>query len=452
MFVIVIVFGAVQIGLLSARLNWPAFLPGWFFPPTAKPPWDTSILFACATGIVATFWACREPRVPVVVRCALLALFGYALQWAAGLSEGRGIEGIRDRITHSGHAEFVEVAIAQVPREGFLRRYSERASTGELGAYAPSKPPGQLLLYAGTELLSRSFVSEDRGVRAEAMRDLATFLWPLLATMAAFALYALGALEDRSGRTGGIAALLFLLTPTFALITLHADQVFYPTAGLLSVYAASLAARRGRISWALGAGLFFGIACAISFGMIALIPVLAACLWGQSQQGKRRGLRFAALLAGMLAVYVVLRGFGYDWISDFARGMAYHRRWKGWDGSAATTIHFAFVNGLEYLVWTGVPLAVAACDEVLCALSKSRLSREGRDFTALAMLATFVALLFFSKTKGETARLWFFLTPVVALLAARALRRRGASNFTVAAMLLLQFAVVVAMKRWMDFW
>lgn len=104
----------------------------WLLPLLVAPP------AAALYGVLR--W--RSRRGPKLL---LLVLVGLALL------EGRGIDALRERMVSSGHAEFVAVAAGREDVLYVLSPYEQLVQAGELGQYAHSKPPGQLLLYMTTE-------------------------------------------------------------------------------------------------------------------------------------------------------------------------------------------------------------------------------------------------------------------------------------------------------------
>ncbi len=114
----------------------------WLLPVMAA---VTAFLYHC---ILTRPWS-------VAGKIALLMFCGTLLQFGFAFAEGRGIDGLRDRIVKSGHAEFALTAVLTYPCLGFvITHYDELTMGGGLGKYTPSKPPGQLLCYTGTLLLA----------------------------------------------------------------------------------------------------------------------------------------------------------------------------------------------------------------------------------------------------------------------------------------------------------
>lgn len=112
------------------------------------------------------------------------------------------------------------------------------------------------------------------------------------------------------------------------------------------------------------------------------------------------------------------------------------------------------VDILEFMLWSGWTLSLLAL--VGSARSCCRVRRHpgtcvtvGAAFTALIL-----SLAFFGRTVGETGRLWIFLAPLVALLAARQLNLLARQRIWLGsgAVTLLQVLVVFALKMWQDFY
>jgi hypothetical protein len=114
------------------------------------------------------------------------------------------------------------------------------------------------------------------------------------------------------------------------------------------------------------------------------------------------------------------------------------------------TVYFALLNYLEFAVWLGVPLVLLVLGAVRRALL---IVVDGRPaeivLPALALLAVFVALGLFGRTKGESARLWLPLVPMCCAVAASRLRYGAAP---IALVVLLQWLTVHFTKHGQDFW
>jgi len=464
-----VALAALHFAGLGQRLVWLSGIDGWFWGITNRPTWSPWVVLAFMIAMVSTValatWA--EPR-RGWPRALALVLVAYAMQHIAAFSEGRGLAGLRDRIVTTGHAEFVTVAVRERATPDLLRTYNARAEAGALGQYAPSKPPGQLQLYMATDFVSRRFATAPTPeAEADALRDVATWWWPLFAALPVLPIYALGVLLSRRQGARGedrgaalTAAALYAVVPAVALITLHTDQVFYPLLVACAALAAFAASRHPRAAVSLLAGLAYAAALYCSFGLLAAAPVIATLVVGaeplSDRAGWRRALSRLALWAlGLAIAYAILRfGFGYDWLDGRRIAQAHHVKWKGWDERQATFVHYGMLDVLDFAVWVGLPVALVALLAFIGALADLRASlRAASPRLALGLLACFVGLVMMGRTKGETGRLWLFLAPFVCLTAAAWLHRRlRARPQEIAVLIALQATSIYFMKRFMDFW
>ena len=440
---------------LILALGLPLFsaLPGWFWPLAAKElRWPWLLALAGAAALLArAAWTARR----TAARLAALLALGYALQLGFALAEGRGLAGLRDRMVVSGHARFVEMAIERQGLVETVRDYEDLVYEGALGRFAPSKPPGQLLLYMLWERAGSWFAGDaPPQVRAARMRDQATVLWPLFAAAAVVPLYFLGRrLVDERGATA--AALLYAFVPAFGLVTLHTDQVFFPLFFTATLLVGVVAAARASPALGLATGVAAYLAAFCTFPLALALPVAVAVSFDRV---RRRALAatWGAALAGFLATDLVFRlQLGYDIVERYRTATMYHAWWKGWRPGLGETLKYGAVNLLEYVLWLGLPLALAVAARAARAdRDLRRGSWSGATPLTVALLGALVVLLALGQTKGEVARLWLFLVPGFCLVAAdelragRLVRWRG----TLPWLLALQFATTLATKAFQDFW
>lgn len=447
--------------VLLLRLPVFASLPRWFWDFTDKPAGSLAtliVLVAAPVAVVAT--VLRTPG-RHRLHLGLVFLLGLVLQFALALTEDRGIDALRDRMLHTGHAEFAEQAVRVETVARLVSDYEQLVASGDLGRYAPSKPPGQLLLYVATErLASLAAAPSGRGARLRRLRTFASYAWPVASLLVLFPLFRLGRLVADEV-TAVRACLLYVFVPGFELVTLHTDQAFFPLLFTLPLATAGEAGGRGSFVIGAAAGVGASLAIFCSFGLLPVVPlsmVLASCLAvrGTTESGPTRLLRsLVGFLTGLLITHLVFRfALGYDALVRFRGAAAYHQAWKGGTSGFLADLGFAYVNAIEFAVWLGLPLAVLALSAVWSAVREwRRTGSEPAAVLALTVTAAGVILAVFGKTQGEVARLWLFLAPCLCLVAARELGRRfGPQNpRALALLLLLQGGTVYLVKRFMDF-
>jgi len=471
--------GFLAVAVLLALAHWvvlvfslPVFagLPRWFWDFSGKPAGSPAVLAALVGLPLATLATIVRTPERTRLHLALLFLLGVALQFALALTEYRGLAALRDRMVYTGHAEFAEQAVRVDDVGRLVREYEPLVAGGELGRYAPSKPPGQLLLYVATERMANAAQPEaGRGARLRRLRTFAAWTWPLASMFGLFPLFHLGRLladEDTTIRAG----LLYVFVPSVQLVTLHTDQAFFPLLFLVPLALAAEGGRRGSGSLGAAAGVFAFLAAFGSFGLLPALPLAAVLVVAVARdrgtddamdgaggkpwygQAARAG---AGLLAGFVLSYAAFRVLlGYDALVRFRRATAYHEAWKGGTSGFLADLGFAYVDAIEFALWLGLPLAALA---VLAAARSLRRVVQGTipaaDVLGLAVAAVLLVLAVFGKTQGEVARLWLFLVPLVCLAAAREAGYLFGSRpgRAFALLLLLQGGTVYLMKRFMDF-
>ncbi len=447
--------------VLLFRLPVFASLPRWFWDFTDKPagsPATLLVLVAAPVAALATIF--RTPgRFPL--HLALVFVLGLVLQFTLALTEGRGMEALRDRMVHTGHAEFAEQAVRVESVEHLVADYETLVERGELGRYAPSKPPGQLLLYVATERVASALAPPSGlGARLRRLRDFASYAWPVASLLVLAPLFWLGRLladEETAVRAG----LLYVFVPAVELVTLHTDQAFFPLVVTGTLAAAADAGRRGSFGLAAAAGALACSGLFCSFGLLPVLPLMLVLAYCMAVRGTMEGRRsrlwrsLAGLLAGLVATHLVLRfGLGYDAFVRLRRATAYHEAWKGGTSGLLADLGFAGVNAIEFAVWLGMPLTCLALAAVWRALRGWRgTCSDPAAALALTVAAAGVILAVFGKTQGEVARLWLFLVPCLCLFAAQEVARRFGLQKERALVLLLalQAGTVYLMKRFLDF-
>jgi hypothetical protein len=473
-----VLFSIIQLTVLAWRLPLFDRLPGWFFTTRAtviRAPYFVLLAAVPLVSLVAARWSRRRPWAAV----ALLVAGGFVFQQALAWSEARGLDGMRDRIVRSGHAEFADAAVSQRSVWYVITRYEDKVQGGELGRYPHSKPPGTLVAYMVTERLSRLFAAtSSREQRLAALRTTAAIAWPLVCYLVLVPLYALARrlADDNIAR---LACGLYLVVPSVALITLHTDQFLFPLLGVTAVWAATAAAARRSVTGLTLAGAALWVAGFFTFPLLLLAPVAAACAWlaarapgagapgaDRTNAGARRSAAWTPLTSALVVVVCLAAGFvigavafrlvlGYDLLVRLADARRFNADWKGWEGGAFQTLYFAWTNLLEFALWIGVPMAALSFGRMGRAVRQAASGRaDGLAVPALAVLLVFGYLTFFGQTKAETARLWLFMVPFCAVMAADEIRLRypgRSASAAVVLVLVLQWLTVVLTKTGQDF-
>ncbi|MGC4084687.1 MAG: hypothetical protein QM736_21875 [Vicinamibacterales bacterium] len=458
-----VVLAVVHLTVLAWRLPLFDRLPGWVFSTHAKPIGVGAWMLLAAVPLVSmsAAFVMRRSRV-LVLLCLIVG--GYAFQHVLAWSEGRGLDGMRERIVRSGHAEFADVAVAQRSLWSVATHYEVKVRGGELARYAHSKPPGTLLVYMATDRVARLFV-HDRSpeARRASLDTTAALVWPLFCYLTLLPLHAV--VRRWCGDDAAfLACASYIVVPSVSLMTLHTDQFLFPLLGMSAIWAGVIAAERRRAWMAFATGLWIWTIGFFTFPLLLLAPVIAGAAWtetGRAVADMRQ--RFTAtvrlvawMVAGVLAGFVLFRlALGYDVFARFADARQFNVAWKGWEGGAFQTFYFAWMNLLEFMLWVGMPIALLGFARVGRAVREAA-AGEWRGAVVPALITILVVgyLAFAGQSKGETARLWLFTVPLLTAFAADELLTvwSSAPGWATGVLLVLQWLTVVLTKTGQDFY
>ncbi len=455
--------------LLAAGIRTVQALPHYFWPIVSRFRPDFVVvgltLLVAGAGAVWALDSRRSARRRVTG--AVVAFL--ALEYGMAFAEGRGVEGLRDRALLSGHAEFAVTASRPESWWTVLRDYESYVQSADL-PYARSKPPGQLLLYAGAGKIAHwvmprlwnSPPARPELVRSARHLELVNFLTlflPLLASLTLWPLFRLG--EIFGGKEVGVyAALLFAFVPQVVLVQLHFDQALYPLLAtmqaLLTVRAFTAPARR--LAWAAAAGATHWLACFVSFSLLPAVAFSVVLALSVALPGKAPNRRELLAALGVLTGTVGLLAasfygaFDYNPVIAYRRALAHHIGFKRW--TDAMRWECAGLGFAELFYWAGAGLGLLFLVGVTRALWRGRRGHlDTPAWAALGVLAVLLATALMGRTVGEFARLWLFMIPSVALVAAMTLQLCGPPRrWLLAALLACQATWIVSLKLLQDFW
>lgn len=462
-------------------------LPGWFWGFINKGMLDIGVivLFALLLPFLVHFVASGRTNHPWRVVVGVLALMGVGLllQHGLALAEKRGLAGMRDRMIRTGHAEFARTASMGFDSRQVLTRYEElmRMPTQQ---FARSKPPGQLLCYMALASAAERVMPgggekdapPDEVIRERYRKlvDFSVIVLPFLSYGVLIPLVLLARLFLPPDRVLW-PLLLYMLAPPTALVTLHFDQAVYPTlvTTTLALVAYGCRSTRRVWLWGLAAGATAWVALFVTFSVLPMLPlaaVLAALAIGDVG-GRKRAWRWVQGFASFAGAFVLLSLLAYAfadynivhrWKAAMANHEAWmigghgsHPVWRAWPHGFEPRVKAALLNLIEFGYWLGPPFALLFLWAAASGL-RVLLRRPSRttDVLATATAALLVVTAIFGDSIGETARLWIFMIPVAAILAADKLNRLAGDRPVLALQVvaICQFAWMFLLKARQDFY
>lgn len=460
---------ATLCSLLLINLSLSESLPHWFWRSTYTPlPLWWLIIPILVVSVGAIFLIKMTSFRPCINLLALI-LVGFTMQQGFALMEGRGINGIRDRMVKTGHALFAVEAVKQPEMLRVARHYQTLVEAGDLAPYPNStKPPGQLLFYMATERVSRLMpgASDNKLGR---MTTFASFLWPLLCYLTLIPLYLLSRLY-LDQKQAYVPCILYLCLPPVALITLHLDQCLYPMLFVTAIALFVYGVKSEKTALLFCAGVTTSFAVFVSFSLVILLPfiflilaleVISKMPWGRDGPSKSRRelltkatLRLISYLSGAAIVQgLFFLLLNYNVFDNYKFSMSIHQGFRIEEWPLRTIVYIGCLDLLEFAIWSGGAVVTLAAVYVI--RSCRRLQPNGDNLKPIVMsfCAILLALAFMSRTVAETARLWIFLTPFIALFASKALISvfRLRFWFATGTLAVLQVLNIFGIKMWQDF-
>lgn len=393
----------------------------------------------------------------------LLILLGYTIQMGFGLMEKQGIDGIRSRMVHTGHAEFAKIASNETNMLKIATQYEKFLEENKSLRFPKTKPPGQLLFYMFTQKISNLIAPQVTPMgRYIRLVTFASYTYPLLTYLAIIPLFYFCRLFIKK-RFAILPCILYLFVPSVTLVTLHLDQVLYPALFMLCLYLVIYSCYKNSLLFFMLSGALVYLSLYISFSLLPCIPLalmFAATYYFYSNQRKNKLTRYLKVLAGFIAGMVILTItfkllLNYDPFVRYQNATAYHQAWKAWEPGLTDTVLFAFLNYVEYACWIGLPMMVFYLTNASRAIGEIvKRQFSVMNLLSLSSLVIFVLLGFFGKTKGEVHRLWLFMVPLVCVFVCYELSHRFKHRleWMLGFLLTMQFITTLLIKRYQDFW
>lgn len=457
--------------ILAIRLPVANYIPYWFWLVTTSSRTAWWLIFPLLVLSISIILVIRRISRSVVSILVIIAT-GVIIQHAFGLMEGRGINGIRDRTIHTGHAIFVLEALSEHSFLLVASFYDDLINRKVLPNYPnTTKPPGQLLFYMLNERAAHLLP----GTWDSQLLRLATFItimWPILACLPVIFIYILSKeIHEKNEPYIIIASLLYIFIPSVILIPLHLDQCLYPLLFIFTLVIFVFGIKKNSLPLLFISGIVTGVAMFVSFSFIAMpfyILLILIIKTGTALLSKEQPFshnpkqiireNFKIVLVYTLGLFFLevclFLNLGYNVIESYQFVMSNHFNSKIPVWSSQITLAMGTLNILEYSLWTGVPLFGLMI--IYGIRSFKKLMAGNSDISLIMGAATpilFLTLALFGRTAGETARLWIFLTPLTVIFSAKEIANtfRERTWHTVAFLIMLQMITIFSLKMWQDF-
>lgn len=425
----------------------------WEYQPLARPVIGYVLLLASYAVIVWRLLS-GAANARLVLALAFVASIVFPLV-AVGLRESDALRGLTAR-TFSVVASAHQWGAANIDwASGEWRDWT--AVMARLGSHLSTSPPGQPLLYGLlTEGIDRFGLSTAlaRPLVTALCTDYALFemtpaqvasgwlgvLSPVWAALTVFPLYSLA---RRLGARADVAVLLWPIVPALSGFTPSSSTVFPLLAVLIFLPLTGTPSRRGIAL----SGFLYSLATFINFAMLplaamfALFTTLRWLLTGPRTPASAilRDMALFALSACLpWGIWFVVTGLTP--LDVLEQALAFHLALE------RLYIFWVWFHIWDWSLWSGGAIAVVA---VLAGVGlwRIRSERPAAAAFAITLALTLAAITISGMTRGESGRIWMFMTPFLLVVAATplpgaAMRQRW--RMLITAQVILTFAMIFA--------
>lgn len=377
-----------------------------------------AFMFAPFVPIAWVLWKAERNSSPVHpsfslgFSLALLALSNYLLQILGILADPRGIQLVREIVASpAATSYFTDAMSIQHPLE-WLAHFQN----AKLNLHAMTHPPGPILFYY--------FFYKLLGPAAGAL--IGGCAVGLLGSAGAAVMYLFAGLWTPDGRTRLTASAFYALLPALTVFFPEFDQV-YPILSMLLIFfwvrALGASPGRARYAWCAGAVLF--LASFFAYNLLTTGAFLAYFglywLWRRNWAWSAWAtlLRTSGIASATFAgLYAALwLGTGYHPVASFLHGMSNQAllQWRPY-------FPFPLTDPYDFLLGAGIVVLPILLFHLQRLLRHWDAKRTDLALTLIG-LATILTVDVSGLLRGETARVWLFLQPLLVVPAALELAR-----------------------------
>jgi hypothetical protein len=259
-----------------------------------------------------------------------------------------------------------------------------------------------------------------------------------------------GSTPDVGEARGMAAAALLSLAPILSLFAFTLDALIACGAAWTMAFVA-LRLRSGKKQWLVFSGVAMALTSFVSFGALAIAAIVVIALLF----ARRRAAAQEVVLFGigfMMLWLALILIFPMQPLAIFQNAMTAHHLATVESRSRGAWL---WMNVVSYAVFCGWPLfvgALAGGAQFFAVLRREKFIARAQQSTPIvigvATLLTMLLLTVSGTARGEVERLWLFLTPSLAALAAAHLMQRSGVK-SIGILLTLQAAQTIIMAAWL---
>src|SRR5260370_1862065 len=409
-------------------------------------PWrnDIGILRAAVmlllpfAAIAQVLWKAETGRnLRASMHLAILAIASFLLQLMGMMADPRGIGLVRQIILSPSTTSYFSDAIRIRRLAALLSQFDQLT----LGLHSSTHPPGPILFF----YMFLKVFGLEAGPRISGLAVGG------LASLGVLITYMFAGLWTADRRTRILASGLYALLPAMTLFFPELNQV-YPIFSMLLIisWCTSLESKR-RFPWeAICLGLILSVAFFFSYSLATTGVFLGYYglywLWRQewSRSSFLKLLRTSGVSGGeCILIYSILRVLtGYRPIAAFRNALSWQAFYQGILHRSSNALYTLY-DPYEFFLGAGM-LVLPLIIFQLCRSSRNFDSTQKAFALTLIGLATILTIDLSGVMRGEAARVWLFLQPLVIVPAALQLSRfRWRWRLTIFSM---QWLIVVCLK------
>jgi hypothetical protein len=354
-------------------------------------------------------------RVPIWFWLAALTLAQFCLQLFSVLADPRGAERILQIVSSADATSYFTDALNIHNLREWMSNFQQASLTG----HSKSHPAGPILFYWVFAML----LGKDAGA------FLGGIAVGFLASFGVVVMYHFAGLWARDRRVRLLASAFYALVPSFTVFFPEFDQI-YPIFSMLMIFtfvkALNTASRWYAYALGMGATVFLAAFFAYNLLTVGLFPVYYGIYWLWRERGDRAAivnvLRIAALaLTAAISLYVLLwSAAGYNAIAALGHAL---RNVKGANESLGRPYKVSvFTDLYDFALGAGIIAVPILWFHFRKVRDQLQADREQTALT-LVGLAMILTVDLSGLLRGETARIWMFLQPMLVVPVALELAR-----------------------------